>query len=78
MARKCGPRPRRLALALISWIAAASVAHALLGAEIDAAARPSEERIELQLRRGTRSGPGAEPTRPQEDDRLEPWELVGV
>ena len=77
MARKPGPWRVRLGVALTSWVAAVTVAQALLGPDLGRAAGEVEERIEQQLR-GLRAPPDPQPERSHEDESLEPWELVSV
>ncbi|HEY5242925.1 MAG TPA: hypothetical protein VIJ22_15705 [Polyangiaceae bacterium] len=77
MARKPAPWLVRLGVAVTSWVAAVTVAQALLGADLARAAEEVEERIELQLR-GLRAPLDPQPARSHEDESFEPWELVSV
>lgn len=67
--------------ALASWLAAASLAQGLWGADIGRAVHQLDERIERFLDREACPAQGPEqpsPARSHEDDALEPWELVSV
>jgi hypothetical protein len=77
MARKPAPWLVRLGVAVTSWVAAITVAQAVLGPDLARAAEQVEERIELQLR-GLRVPANPLPERSHEDESFEPWELVSV
>ncbi|MGA7122720.1 MAG: hypothetical protein WBY94_21650 [Polyangiaceae bacterium] len=80
MARKPGPRWRRLGVAVVSWVAAAWLAEGIVGTDIGRAGRKLEERIELQLQLKGGSAPLPPPRQPERshEDSIEPWELVRV
>lgn len=67
--------------ALASWLAAASLAQGLWGADIERAVRQEGDRIEHFLERGTCPAQGPDqqaPARSHGDESFEPWELVSV
>jgi hypothetical protein len=81
MRRKPGRLWGRFGVAVTSWVVAALLAQAAMGADIGLAGRRLEERIKLQLQLkgggGTPEPPPKQPERSHED-AIEPWELVPV
>jgi hypothetical protein len=78
MARKSAPRPLRIGIALVAWVAAAAVAQGVLGADIGEAMQHLERAIEQRLEGPTATPPGPPPARSREEESIEPWELVSV
>jgi len=78
MARKPGPRLRRLGVAVASWVIAAWLAEGVVGPDIGRAGRKLEERIEMQLKGGGAPLPPPKQPERSHEDSIEPWELVRV
>jgi hypothetical protein len=80
MARDPGARWMRCgaAIAVATWVVAASVAQGLLGADIARAARRVEQRIQERIERRVPPPSDPQPQRTHELEAIEPWELVSV
>ena len=78
MAPKPASGPLRRSAALACWVAAASMAQALLAGDIGRAIHEVERRIEMQLEGVPAPTDEPQPPRSHEDESIEPWELVSV
>jgi hypothetical protein len=77
MARKPPRWLVHVGVAVASWVAALSIAQAVLGPDIERAAHRVEEQFELQLR-GLGAPADPLPERSHEEAPIAPWELVSV
>ena len=69
---------RGAAIAVATWVGAASVAQGVLGADLARGARRIELRIEEQIEHRGAQPPAEQPERSHELESFEPWELVSV
>jgi hypothetical protein len=76
-----GRKPRRwlrIGLAVGSWACAVGLVQVVVGVEISGGSQQIEDGIELRLKeRGTSVPVPRQPARTHEE-RIEPWELIGV